>query len=43
VVKTESRGNRQLIVYELTNLSKERLEWLKIMNTELFGDLNRLE
>jgi predicted transcriptional regulator len=43
VKKTESRGTRQIIVYELTDLGKGRLEWLKTMNIELFGDHEWLE
>ncbi len=34
--KREDWGERTVIVYELTDLGKERFDWFKTINTELF-------
>ncbi len=34
--KRENWGEREIIVYELTPLGKERYNWFKEINTELF-------
>ncbi len=34
--KREGWGERTVIVYELTDLGKERFDWFRTINTELF-------
>ncbi len=35
--KRENWGEREIIIYELTSLGKERYNWFKKINTELFN------
>ncbi len=41
--KKEGWGERVVIVYELTDLGRERFEWFRTINTELFRSNEWLE
>jgi predicted transcriptional regulator len=38
----EEWGEREVIIYELTPLGRERYNWFRTINTELFADADKI-